>query len=143
MFFPYHQALYKLLCVGRNVRQGCLFERVAMAECAGTGGAGLELGGGARVYQAVGLQRLQAGQRQATPLAHVVPTQRHYSQLFFFAHLSKQKTWFSQHLAFFSDFAWYSAVSPTLFTFHSPFYENQVFGFPAFFLLGICLVLEI
>jgi hypothetical protein len=61
---------------------GCLFERVAMAECAGTGGAGLELGGGARVYQAVGLQRLQAGQRQATPLAHVVPSQRDYSVFF-------------------------------------------------------------
>ncbi len=47
-----------------------------MAECAGTGGAGLELGGGALVNQAVGLQRLQAGQRHTTPLAHVVPTQQ-------------------------------------------------------------------
>ncbi len=43
---------------------------------AGTGGAVLELGGGARVYQAVCLQRLEARQRQATPLAHVVPTQQ-------------------------------------------------------------------
>jgi hypothetical protein len=45
-----------------------------MAECAGTGWAGLELGGGARVYEAVGLQRFQAGQSRPTPLAHVVPT---------------------------------------------------------------------
>jgi hypothetical protein len=47
---------------------------------AGTGGAGLELGCGACVYQAMGLQRLQAGQRQATPLAHIVPTQQNSCQ---------------------------------------------------------------
>jgi hypothetical protein len=76
MFLPHQQALYKQSVRGAKCEAGCLFERVTMAECAGAGWAGLELGGGARVYQAVGLQRLQTGQRQATPLAHIVPTQQ-------------------------------------------------------------------
>jgi hypothetical protein len=47
--FSCSSLIYKVCinsCVGAKCEAGCLSERVAMAECAGAGWAGLELGGG-------------------------------------------------------------------------------------------------